>query len=256
MQIVAAFAHPDDETILVGGTLAMLAASGAAIHLLCATRGEGGELGEPPRGEREELGNLRSAELDCAARTLGLASLTFLGYQDPPLDAEKNGQAFAASPAQIASQLRQQMILRQAEVLISHGSNGEYGHPAHRLMHQAAREAVRDSASARLYTISAAFADHPRPRLANADDPADWVVDIQPWFETKLNAASCHATQGALFVRRASAQTGRPVGLAEVLMRLESLHRVPPEGQRAGPDPLRGFLDRHCAASLLQKPAD
>ena len=46
MNILAFFAHPDDETMLCGGTLALLAQNGASVHYLCATRGEGGELGE------------------------------------------------------------------------------------------------------------------------------------------------------------------------------------------------------------------
>ncbi len=48
MNILAFFAHPDDETMLCGGTLALLARAGARVHLLIATRGEGGENGEPP----------------------------------------------------------------------------------------------------------------------------------------------------------------------------------------------------------------
>lgn len=47
MNLLAFFAHPDDETMLIGGTLALLSQAGFDVHYLCATRGEGGELGEP-----------------------------------------------------------------------------------------------------------------------------------------------------------------------------------------------------------------
>ena len=48
LDVIAFFAHPDDETMLCGGTLALLDSLGARVHLLVATRGEGGEMGEPP----------------------------------------------------------------------------------------------------------------------------------------------------------------------------------------------------------------
>ena len=76
-------AHPDDETVMAGGTLAILAQRGLNVHLVCATRGEGGEMGEPPICTREELGRVRSAELECAGQALGAASVDYLGYVDP-----------------------------------------------------------------------------------------------------------------------------------------------------------------------------
>ena len=78
MKILAFFAHPDDETMLAGGTLALLAHSGSQVHYLSATRGEGGEVGEPPRCKVEELGQVRAEELACAVHALGGISLTCL----------------------------------------------------------------------------------------------------------------------------------------------------------------------------------
>lgn len=71
MQIVCFTAHPDDETVFAGGTLALLAGGEADVRVLCATRGEGGEMGEPPICLRAELGPKREGELRCAARALG-----------------------------------------------------------------------------------------------------------------------------------------------------------------------------------------
>ena len=67
--VLAIFVHPDDETMLVGGTLALLARSGAAVHYLSARRGEGGELGEPPLTTQENLGKVRETEAALCHRT-------------------------------------------------------------------------------------------------------------------------------------------------------------------------------------------
>src|SRR5512138_628941 len=83
LEIVAFFAHPDDETMLCGGTLRLLADQGARVHLLIATRGEGGEMGEPPMCAREQLGQAGKVNRRCAISTGGTASLTLLVYTAP-----------------------------------------------------------------------------------------------------------------------------------------------------------------------------
>ena len=59
MNVLAFFAHPDDETMMAGGALMMLARQGLQVHYYSATRGEGGEVGEPPLCTFEELGTVR-----------------------------------------------------------------------------------------------------------------------------------------------------------------------------------------------------
>src|SRR5215216_4725575 len=78
---VCFFAHPDDES-LIAGMIAMMTRQNIAVHVVCATRGEGGEMGEPPITDRARLGAVRAAELRCAVQALG-ASLTVLDYVDP-----------------------------------------------------------------------------------------------------------------------------------------------------------------------------
>src|SRR5687767_11407513 len=135
-------AHPDDETVLCGGTLALLAERGVDVHVACLTRGEGGEMGEPPLVERAGLGAVREQEMVCAVGKLGGKSLTFMGYVDPAIGP---GDVLGA-PEHDATMLSGQIVasLRQtrAEVLLTHGSNGEYGHPAHKLMHTLSLAAV------------------------------------------------------------------------------------------------------------------
>jgi LmbE family N-acetylglucosaminyl deacetylase len=90
MNVLAFFAHPDDETILAGGTLAMLAENGSRVHCLSATRGEGGELGETPLCSEDELGQVRESEMVCEVGAQGRRSLTFLGYQDPRMGEDES----------------------------------------------------------------------------------------------------------------------------------------------------------------------
>ncbi|HEX5689959.1 MAG TPA: PIG-L family deacetylase [Roseiflexaceae bacterium] len=73
--ILAIAAHPDDETMLAGGTLAMYAEQGHDLYILSTTRGEGGEIGDPPLATRETLGVVREAEMRCAATALGARGL-------------------------------------------------------------------------------------------------------------------------------------------------------------------------------------
>jgi N-acetylglucosamine malate deacetylase 2 len=228
LNILCVTAHPDDESVFAGGTLALLAGRGADVGILCCTRGEGGEVGEPPRAARAELGGVRSGELRCAARALGCRTVDFLPFRDPDVGPGDTLYAFSASAAEVVTPMVEYFARSKPDVLITHGSGGEYGHPGHRLTHLACVEAARLSGISFLYTFSADHADHPRKRSANCGDPADFVLDITPAFERKLAAMECHQTQCALFVRRASAEAGRPIPLREVVGRMESFHRVFP----------------------------
>jgi LmbE family N-acetylglucosaminyl deacetylase len=173
LKILCVTAHPDDESVFAGGTLALLAGRGAEVGILCCTRGEGGETGDPPRTARAELGGVRSGELRCAARALGCGMVDFLPFRDPDVGPDNTLYAFAASPAEVVASLREYFARSKPDVVITHGSSGEYGHPGHRLVHQACVEAARLSGIPFLYTFSADHADHPRKRSANRDDPAD-----------------------------------------------------------------------------------
>jgi N-acetylglucosamine malate deacetylase 2 len=239
MNVLCLVAHPDDETILCGGAIALLAARGAHVHVACLTRGEGGELGEPPAAARERLGEVREQEMVCAVQKLGGRSLTFLGYVDPRVGPDEALFAPPHDPTLLAGQIVNSIQHTAAEAVLTHGSNGEYGHPAHLLMHQmtlAAVAALHKEAEAiqagalrnspLLYTFAASFLAHPYPRLTNPDDPADIVLDVSPVLDRKEAAALCHTTQNALFVRRRSEQAGRPLTVKETLIAVEGLRCV------------------------------
>jgi LmbE family N-acetylglucosaminyl deacetylase len=243
LSVLCLVAHPDDETILCGGTLALLAARGVDVHVACLTRGEGGELGEPPRCARAQLGAVREQELVCAVGRLGGKSLSFLGYVDPVVGPD--GQVYAPEhdPTMLAGLVIANVKQTGAQVVLTHGSRGEYGHPAHQVVHAAtlAAAAALDAAAPLVYSFAARYAAHPYPRLSNPDDPADVVVDVSAFLPHKEAAALCHATQTALFVRRRSEAAGRQLSVREVLLTEESFRRQWPAGP-AGPDAFREWV--------------
>jgi N-acetylglucosamine malate deacetylase 2 len=256
LSLLCVVAHPDDETMLTGGTLAALAAAGAAVHVLCATRGEGGELGDPPICARENLGAVREAELVCAVGKLKGRSLTFLDYVDPVVGPGEELFPFEADLALFAGQIAASAKQHGAHVLLTHGAGGEYGHPAHKLVHTAVRVAVAglraaDAPETALYAFSAAYPEHPAPRLANTDEPAHLLLDVSAWLDAKEAAALCHASQTALFVRRRSEQAGRTLTVREVLLDREGLHRHVPLVEGGLNDALVEFLREKFPGSLV-----
>ena len=235
-RLLCIVAHPDDETMLCGGTLAVLAERGVEIHVLCATRGEGGEMGEPPRAVREELGRVRESEMRCACQALGVHRVNFLGYPDPVVGPEDTLYPFAEDEDELRDRLLANVRRLRPHILLTHGRDGEYGHPAHQLLHRATWAAFQQLHAANpkapeahtttpyFYTFCAAVPgldDH----IFNASEPADLVFELEgtPWLDHKEAAALCHVTQHALFKRRKKAHTVR-----EILRRVESLHRYWP----------------------------
>ena len=246
--VLCIVAHPDDETRLCGGVIAHLTKRRVQIRLLCLTRGEGGELGEPPLAERTNLGQIREHELRCAARALGIHAVTFLGYVDPIVGADDEIYAPVHNPEELTGQLAAQMRLHSPAAVLTHGSNGEYGHPAHLLLHQLTRQAVVAIGANQplLYSFSATFPRHGYPRLANRSDPADLIVDVEPVLEQVIVAAECHRTQHALFVRRETNRTRRKVTVAEIVRAtpLEGVRRQLPITDDAPEDVFSQWLQQ------------
>jgi LmbE family N-acetylglucosaminyl deacetylase len=124
LKLMAILAHPDDESLGVGGTLAGYAAEGIETYLVTATRGERGWLGQPDANPGPTaLGEIRERELRAAAAVLGIRHLDLLDYLDGDLD--------QADPAGAVAKLVG--ILRRARpnVVITFGPDGAYGHPDH-----------------------------------------------------------------------------------------------------------------------------
>jgi LmbE family N-acetylglucosaminyl deacetylase len=133
--LMCVLAHPDDETLALGGTLAMYAAKGIRTSLVMATRGERGWTGEPAAypGPRV-LGRIREVELRAAAMALGITDLVFLDQLDGELDQIDQ----MAIVAKIVAEIRRV----RPSVVVTFGPDGAYGHPDHIAISQLTTTAV------------------------------------------------------------------------------------------------------------------
>jgi LmbE family N-acetylglucosaminyl deacetylase len=125
---MAVLAHPDDESLGFGGTLAKYAAEGVETFVVTATPGDAGRYRGQPRDHAEHpgpaaLARIREAELRAAATTLGVRELSLLDYHDGQLDRADPREAVA----RIVSHLRRV----RPDVVMTFGPDGAYGHPDH-----------------------------------------------------------------------------------------------------------------------------
>ncbi len=81
-RLLVAYAHPDDESFGNAGTILRYTSAGVAVHCACATRGESGTVEPEFLQSYPDVAALHTAELECAARTLGLSAVHLLGYRD------------------------------------------------------------------------------------------------------------------------------------------------------------------------------
>ncbi|AKG52818.1 N-acetyl-1-D-myo-inosityl-2-amino-2-deoxy-alpha-D-glucopyranoside deacetylase MshB [Dehalogenimonas sp. WBC-2] len=134
-------AHPDDESFGPGATLAHYAAAGVRVYYACATRGEAGTIDAKHLKDFASAGDLRWAELVCATKVLGLAGLFHLGYRDSGMSGSADNhhpQALVNAPIEEVT-ARIVKIIREVrpQVVLTHGANGDYGHPDHIAVHLA-----------------------------------------------------------------------------------------------------------------------
>ncbi len=224
LHVVFFGAHPDDETVMFGGTLAALAAHGVHTTVVCATDGRGGEHGDVAEAATPSaLARVREAELRCAVRALGVHELILLGYQDPPVGPNNELYAFAQDEDALVEQIAELLKKTRADVALTHGSDGEYGHPAHIQAHRAVARAVRQHAPHVLFYTVAAYVPQFPDHLWNAHDMAHLALEITPWFEQKHAAMLCHRTQHQLFLRHRKLQNVR-----QAVRTLESVRRHHP----------------------------
>ena len=148
--IVSFHAHPDDEAIASGGTLARAAAAGHRVVLVFATRGE---LGEPVPGvlePGEQLAMRRSAECYTSAAALGAKRVEFLGFTDSGMMGEPSNEApFCFWQADVEYAARTLAVLldqEEPDVLTIYDDNGVYGHPDHIQVHRVGKRAGELSA--------------------------------------------------------------------------------------------------------------
>lgn len=191
-RLLAIFAHPDDETFRCGGTLALLAQRGVAVHLLTATRGEAGSCGNPPLCSPEELPEVRQRELHCACAALGIQPPHLLDFPD--------GHLHEVDTEDLVHPILSAIRQFKPQVLLTFGQDGLSGHPDHLTIGRVAIEAFqRSEVVAVVYTMAVLYTlaqrlgmrqVHPVP-----DDAISLAVDVSSVWEAKLAALHCHATQ-------------------------------------------------------------
>ena len=139
--LLSVLAHPDDETFGMGGTLALYARRGVKVHLICATRGEVGEVDPEYKETIRSAACLRTQELRCAAETLGIEQLHFLNYRDsgmPGSEANNHPKALTAQPVErVAREVAHLIRQIKPDAVLTFDPIGGYRHPDHIAMHKA-----------------------------------------------------------------------------------------------------------------------
>ncbi|HEY6223281.1 MAG TPA: bacillithiol biosynthesis deacetylase BshB1 [Gemmatimonadales bacterium] len=184
VDLLAIAAHRDDAELTCGGTLARVAQAGHRVGILDLTQGEMGT-----RGSAE----LRAAEAERAARTLGVALRRNMGFPDAHL---ANDDASRAAMVQVIRDLRPRVVILPFAI-------GR--HPDHRIASELGRDACYLAGLAKYAPAPGAEPHRPFKilyALAYREDPVkpSFVVDISDTFETKMAAIRCYASQfdGAL----------------------------------------------------------
>jgi LmbE family N-acetylglucosaminyl deacetylase len=153
--ILAVLAHPDDESFGMGGTLAYYSSQDVAVHLACATRGEAGTVDPEFLKKHPDIANLREEELRCAAKTLGLVSVTFLGYRDSGMAGSadnKNPKSLVSAPLeQVSEKIVAEIRRLKPQVVITFDPVGGYHHPDHIAVHNATAWAFHAAGDAKQF---------------------------------------------------------------------------------------------------------
>lgn len=230
MRVVVIAAHPDDETAFAGGMIAKYAAEGHDVHILLSTRGEGGEMGDPPVCTRDELGAFREREAQAAAAALGVSRVHFLPYHDPVVGPEDTLYHIDATLEEFSAAIAEVLSGLKPDIVLTHGTNGEYGHPQHIFTHEAvfaALKQIQPWQPREVLTWGGAYPNPEKERHINKDDPADVVLDVTPWLAQKIAAFDAHRSQHGLFFRK---NPGKVIG--DIPGRTESFRRWPEFEQR------------------------
>lgn len=207
--ILAVFAHPDDESLACGGTLARLSDGGARVVLLCASRGERGSEAGPDRDEA--LGRARTRELAAAARILGVSDLLQLDHPD--------GDLRWANVAELHGHIVMAIQHYRPAAVITFGDDGLYWHQDHIGVYERTFTAVQSLGSLGpcLYHVTM-----PSDAVRGVEDLATvrgwrrpphglWsltpdafgdgakaptlIVCVNNWVSRKLDAIRCHRSQ-------------------------------------------------------------
>ena len=212
-------AHPDDEAIACGGTMAKAAAAGHRVVLVTATGGEQGEVPDGFLGSEETVAQRRREELADAARILGVARVELLGYRDSGMmgaPANDDPDCFWRAPVEeAAARLAKVLAEEQPDVLTVYDERGNYGHPDHIQVHRVGVRAAGLAGVERVFEATINRDEfrrmfHRAAELGLADLPdiegvgdemglpeamLTTAVDVSAQLEVKRRAMAAHASQ-------------------------------------------------------------
>jgi LmbE family N-acetylglucosaminyl deacetylase len=221
--IVFVHAHPDDETITTGGSMARAAAEGHEVVLVVCTNGEHGEV-PADLAAGETLVDRRRMETERSAAHLGVDRIVWLGYHDSGMtgwDQNHDPRSFLRADLDEAAE-RLAGVLREerADVVVLYDWHGNYGHPdhvqVHRVGHPAAdragtpkrfeatmnRDAARRGIEAMIAAGAPGFEEFDPAGPADDGNPfgtpeaeLHLAVDVRPFVAAKRAAIACHASQ-------------------------------------------------------------
>ena len=199
-RLLLVHAHPDDESIYTGATMARYAAEGVRVTLVTCTLGELGEIIPPSlaylaAAEEDRLGAYRIGELTAACAALGVTDHRFLGGPGRWRDSGMMGTAgnddprcfWRADVDQAAGALLDVIGEVRPQVLVTYDADGAYGHPDHIQAHRVtwrACELAGPDAPAKLYATAAL-----------GSEQSTTEIDAGAYFGRKLAAMRAHATQ-------------------------------------------------------------
>lgn len=225
MRALFVHAHPDDEAITTGGTIAALVAAGADVRVVTCTLGEEGEvLGEQFAGlvvdQADQLGGYRISELATALRALGVARPRFLGgagrWRDSGMagtPSAEHPRAFVRSGSEAVDEMTTVLEEFRPQLVVTYDPGGGYGHPdhirAHQIVHAAVEEATHrpDRLAWTVTARSELSRTHPSPPAHLRDAEEDELPSVPDSrlthrvplddadYAAKLEALTGHATQ-------------------------------------------------------------
>ena len=266
--LLAIFAHPDDEVFGSGGALALAAADGARVHLVCATRGESGRITDPSIDPDADVGRLREGELRDACDVLGIEPPVFLDFHDSGRKERTRHDDPKALMNVDVTELETAILGAigriEPDVLLTFDPHGIYGHIDHLKVHRAASAAfwsagsVTDRPPRRLYytamrasSMRALQAARPESALAQldagrygvGDDAIALEVDVRGVADVKERAIRAHRSQvGPASNFRLEAEDGSRPPAWESVFESETFTVGGTRGAVPQP-PLSGFFD-------------
>jgi LmbE family N-acetylglucosaminyl deacetylase len=211
-------AHPDDEAIATGGTMAALAEQGHRVVLVTATRGELGEVDDDVLRPGETLAERRAVELAAAADVLGVSRQEFLGYEDSGMEGEESatrpGCFATADGDEAAGRLAAILTDEASDALVVYDEHGGYGHPDHVQVHRVGMAAAERAGTPVVYmtTMDRDFMLDLRRKAAESElapednlegaetmgEPSTRITtetNVRPWVGAKRRAMAAHASQ-------------------------------------------------------------